>query len=60
MQTITGPAPKRLRIYQQNLNMSDQAQYDLLNSPIHKDWDLLLLQELYIDALGNTKATTGA
>jgi Endonuclease-reverse transcriptase len=56
MQNITGPAPKRLRIYQQNLNKSDKAQYDLLNSPIHKEWDLLLLQEPYIDTLGNTKA----
>jgi hypothetical protein len=51
-----GPSPKRLRISQQNLNKSHKAQYDLINSPIHKDWGLTLLQEPYIDALGNTKA----
>jgi hypothetical protein len=50
------PTPKRLRIYQQNLNKSDKAQYDLINSPMHKDWDLMLLQEPYVDALGNTRA----
>ncbi|KAF8463981.1 hypothetical protein JB92DRAFT_3297381 [Gautieria morchelliformis] len=41
------PLPKRLRIYQQNLNKTDKAHYDLINSPIHKDWDILLLQEPY-------------
>ena len=50
------PTPRRLRVYQQNLNKSDKAQYDLINSTAHKDWDLLLLQEPYIDTLGNTKA----
>src|SRR6266481_1878718 len=52
------PNPMRLRICQQNLNKSDKAQYDLINSPIHREWDILLLQELYIDAYGNTKATS--
>ena len=50
------PLLKRLRIFQQNLNKSDKAQYDLINSPIHNNWDLILLQEPYINALGNTKA----
>ena len=50
------PLPKRLRIFQQNLNKSDKAQYELINLPIHNNWDLILLRELYIDALGNTKA----
>jgi len=52
------PAPKRLRIWQQNLNKSDKAQFDLINLPVHKDWDLLLLQEPYIYKLGNTKVTS--
>ena len=30
----------------------------VINSLVHKDWDLLLLQELYIDKFGNTKATS--
>ena len=47
----------RLKIWQQNLNKSDKAHFDLINLPVHKDWDLLLLQVLYIDKLGNTKAT---
>jgi hypothetical protein len=50
------PTPKRLRIFQQNLNNSDKVQYDLVNSPDHKDWDRILLQEPYLDKLGNMKA----
>ena len=50
------PPPVHLRIWQQNLNKSDKAHYDLINSPVHKDWDLLLLQEPYIDSFGNMKA----
>ena len=52
------PPPKRLRIWQQNLNKSDKAQFNLINTLLHKDWDILLLQELYINNLGNTKATS--
>ena len=52
------PSPARLRIWQQNLNKSDKAHFDLINAPVHKEWDLLLLQEPYIDAFGNTKATS--
>ena len=48
----------RLRIWQQNLNKSDKVHLDLINSPVHKDWDLLLLQEPYIDMLGNMKANS--
>ena len=46
----------RLRLWQQNLNKSNKAQHDLLNPLIHKDWDIILLQELYIDSFGNTRA----
>ena len=52
------PTPTRLKIWQQNLNKSDKAHFDLINSPVHKDWDLLLLQEPYIDKFRNTKATS--
>jgi len=50
------PTPKRLRIWQHNLNKSEKAQFDLINSPIHENWDIVLLQEPYIDKYGNTKA----
>ena len=52
------PPPPRLRIWQQNLNKSDKAHYDLINSPLHKSWDVLALQEPYIDSFGNTKANS--
>ena len=52
------PPPKRLRIWQQILNKSDKAQFNLINALLHKDWDVLLLQEAYINNLGNTKATS--
>lgn len=46
----------RLRIWQQNLNKSNKAHWDLINSPIHQEWDLVLLQEPYLDKYGNAKA----
>ena len=52
------PPPMRLRIWQQNLNKSDKAHYDLINMPPHKNWDVLALQEPYIDTLGNTKVNS--
>src|SRR6266481_7165782 len=52
------PPLTRLRIWQQNLNKSNKAHFDLINSPVHKDWDLLLLQELYIECFRNIKATS--
>ena len=57
MSSTPQPAPKRFNIWQQNLNKSRVAQEDLINSGIHKDYDILALQEPYIDAFGNTKAT---
>ena len=52
------PPPMRLRIWQQNLNKSDKAHFDLISAPLHNDWDILLLQEPYINSFGNTKATS--
>lgn len=45
-----------IRIRQQNLNKSRTAQFDLINSIDPKDWDIILLQEPFIDAYNNTKA----
>ena len=58
MSYTLAPPPTRLRIWQQNLNKSDKVQFNLINAPLHKDWDIFLLQEPYIDNLGNTKATS--
>ena len=58
MSRATGPTPNRLRIWQQNLNKSRVVQEDLINSGVYKDYDVLILQEPYIDSYGNTKATS--
>ena len=59
MPYTTEPLPMRLRIWQHNLNKSDEkAHYDLINMLLHKNWDILALQELYVDKLGNTKVNS--
>ena len=57
MSSMPQPTLKRFNVWQQNLNKSQVAQEDLINASIHKDYDVLVLQEPYIDAFGNTKAT---
>ena len=47
----------RLRILQQNVNKSNVAQLDLLNSTNPNDFDVIAIQEPYIDHLKNTRAT---
>ena len=54
--TITS-IPNHLRIWQQNINKSRVAQEDLINSDVYKNYNLMLLQEPFIDSYGNTKAT---
>ena len=49
--------PDRLRIWQQNLNKSRVVQEDLINSEVYKQFDVLILQEPFIDSYSNTKAT---
>ena len=49
--------PSLIRIWQQNLNKSLDAQLDLLHKASPDDYDILLLQEPYIDHLKNTRAT---
>ena len=58
MSYTTEPPPARLCIWQQNLNKSDKAHFDLINAPLHKDWDVLALQEPYIESFGNMKANS--
>ncbi|OBZ77095.1 putative RNA-directed DNA polymerase from transposon X-element [Grifola frondosa] len=48
--------PTRLRIWQQNLNKSLDAQLDLLHAADPDDYDLLLLQEPYLDHINLTRA----
>ena len=48
--------PSQLRIWQQNLNRSFNAQMHVLNSADPAEWDLLLFQEPWLDYLRNTRA----
>jgi len=48
--------PKRLRIWQQNLNASLTAQESLLNGPMLTNWDIIAIQEPHINFLRNTRA----
>ena len=47
----------QINVWQQNLNKSHIVQDDLINSDIQRTCDILVLQEPYIDAYRNTKAT---
>ena len=57
MSSAPAPAPDRLRIWQQNLNKSRVAQEDLINSEVYKQFDVLILQEPFIDSYSNIWAT---
>ena len=56
MNRATNDTPTTMNIWQQNLNKSDTAQQDLINSIDPNIYDILVLQEPYIDFLGNTHA----
>jgi len=47
----------KMKIWQQNVNRSLIAQTDVLHSTNPKEYDMILLQEPYIDFLGATRAT---
>ena len=47
---------RKLRIWQQNINRSLEGQLDLLHSLKDNDYDIVALQEPYIDFLGRTRA----
>ncbi|KAF5375879.1 hypothetical protein D9615_008261 [Tricholomella constricta] len=49
--------PSKLRIWQQNVRKSDLAQATVLNTARPEDWDVIALQEPFLDRLGNTKAS---
>ena len=57
MSSTLGPALVRLKKWQQNSNKSRAAHEDLINSDVFRHYDILVLQERYIDKLRNTKAT---
>ena len=46
--------PTTVKLWQQNLNKSNAAQQDLINSINHNIYDITSLPEPYIDFLGNT------
>ena len=48
-----------IRIWQQNVNKSLDIQLDLLHSASPDDYDLLVIQEPYLDHLHNTRVTPG-
>jgi endonuclease/exonuclease/phosphatase family metal-dependent hydrolase len=51
------PSPHQLCLYQLNCNTSNDAQLIILNSLNPNNWDIIALQELYIDFNGVTQAT---
>ncbi|KAF5367638.1 hypothetical protein D9615_010583 [Tricholomella constricta] len=57
MNRRTPKAPGKLRIWQQNVRKSDLAQAAVLNTARPEDWDVIALQEPFLDRLGNTKAS---
>ena len=56
MNRVTNEKSMTVHIWQQKLNKSDIAQQDLINSTNINAYDILILQEPYIDFLGNTHA----
>jgi len=55
---IRPPAlPNNLRIWQQNVPKSKTAQAYVLNTANPKDWDVIALQEPWIDSFGNSQST---
>ncbi|KAG5721646.1 hypothetical protein E4T56_gene14635 [Termitomyces sp. T112] len=51
-------APGTLRIWQQNVRKSSAAQADILAVACPEEWDVLAIQEPYLDFLGNTRASS--
>ena len=49
---------KHLRIWQQNVAKSSTAQHDVLAYANPREWDIIALQEPYLDYLGLTRANT--
>ena len=49
--------PSKLRIWQQNLHKSQTAQDYVRNTANPADWDILALQEPWLNSLGNSRGT---
>jgi hypothetical protein len=49
--------PKKLRIWQQNVHKSKTAQEYILNNPNPRDWDVIPLQEPWMDNFDNSRGT---
>ena len=49
--------PQKLRIWQQNVHKSKTAQDYILNTANPKDWDVIALQEPWIDKYGNSRGS---
>ncbi|KAL1658927.1 hypothetical protein GGF50DRAFT_17203, partial [Schizophyllum commune] len=49
----TTDAHSKLCIWQQNMNKSRAAVLAQLNTPLHLDWDILCLQEQYMNTYDN-------
>jgi hypothetical protein len=47
---------KHLRIWQQNVHKSDVCQHHVLANLKPSEWDVIILQEPYIDTYGNSRA----
>ena len=50
-------APDQLRIWQQNTHKSQTAQDYIINTARPEDWDILAIQELWLDSLGKSCAS---
>src|SRR5258707_10057690 len=48
----------RVKIWQQNLGKSNIAQQEMIVAATPSKWDILALQEPWIDPLGNTRANS--
>jgi hypothetical protein len=49
--------PQQLRIWQQNVHKSKTAHDYILNTANPKDWDVIALQEPWIDKYGNSRGS---
>ena len=50
-------APEQLRIWQQNTHKSQTAQDYVINTARPEDWDIIAIQEPWIDSLGKSRAS---
>jgi len=56
--TKINPSKVKVKIWQQNLGKSNITQQEMIAVAIPSEWDILALQELWIDHLGKTRANS--